>query len=65
LLHPPGSRADLAAAAHGNTRWAVLLGSIAIVAGGAGIAWLLIEGRRVGRVEAERSAKRGRRNADI
>jgi hypothetical protein len=41
------------------------MGSIAIVAGGAGIAWLLIEGRRVGRVEAKRSAERGRRNSDV
>ena len=54
----------LAAAAHGNTGSAVLPGSVAIVAGSAGTAWLLIEGRRVGRVEAKRSAKRGRRRPD-
>jgi len=54
----------LAAAAHGNTGRAVLLGSIAIVTGSAGIAWLLIEGRRVGRVEARRWAKRGRRGSN-
>lgn len=54
----------LAAAAHGNTGSALVLGSIAIVAGGAGTTWLLIEGRRVGRVEAKRSAKRRRRGSD-
>ena len=54
----------LAAAAHGNTGRAVLLGSVAVVAGAAGIAWLLIEGRRVGRVEVNRSVNRGRGGSD-
>jgi len=53
----------LAAAAHGNTGSAALTGSVAIAAGGAGATWLFIEGRRVGRVEAKRSAKRGRRGS--
>ena len=50
----------LAAAAHGSTGWAILLGSVAAVAGASGMAWLLVEGRRVGKVEAQRSARRDR-----
>ena len=46
----------LAAAAHGSTGWSFLMGGIAGSAGAAGAAWLLIEGRRVRRVEAKRSA---------
>lgn len=48
------------AAAHGRTGWAILLGSVAAVAGASGMAWLLVEGRRVGKVEAQRSARRDR-----
>ncbi len=46
----------LAAAAHGNTGWSLLMGGVAGGAGAAGAAWLLIEGRRLRRVEANRSA---------
>jgi thiol:disulfide interchange protein len=46
----------LAAAASKNTGWAIIMGSVAVVGGVAGITWLLVEGRRVRRVEARRSA---------
>ncbi|WP_292988651.1 LapA family protein [Mycobacterium sp.] len=46
----------LAAAAYGSTGWSYLMGGIAGTAGAAGTAWLLVEGRRVRRVEAKRSA---------
>jgi protein-S-isoprenylcysteine O-methyltransferase Ste14 len=55
---------SLAVAAHGDTSSAVLTGSVAMAAGGAGTIWLFVEGRRVGRVESKRSAKRGRRGLD-
>jgi hypothetical protein len=48
---------SLAVAAYGNTRWAFVMGGIAGVAGATGAAWLFIEGRRVRRVEAQRSAR--------
>ncbi|WP_428342985.1 protein UsfY [Mycobacterium sp.] len=48
--------ACLAAAAYGSTGWSFLMGGIAGFAGITATAWLLIEGRRVRRVEAKRSA---------
>lgn len=48
----------LAAAAYGNTRWAISMGSVAVVGGAAGAAWLFVEGRRVRRVEGKRLAAR-------
>lgn len=43
-------------AAYGYTGWAISMGLVAILVGTAGAAWLLVEDRRLRRVEAERSS---------
>ncbi|HEX5255803.1 MAG TPA: hypothetical protein VFW69_18375 [Mycobacterium sp.] len=44
----------LAAAAYGHTGWAIAMGGSAVAGGTAGMAWLLVESRRVRRLEATR-----------
>lgn len=54
----------LAAAAHGNAQLAIVMGGVAIVGFAGGAGWLLAEGRRVRRAEANRASDNGRRNSD-